>query len=63
MAVGVPTRDYRKKSMGKWRNTLEIDFLGQFDFRDQQLFARRVQAKEGKQGQREVKTVSSEETF
>jgi len=32
LVIGVPTEDYKKRSMGRWRNTLEIDFLGQFDF-------------------------------
>lgn len=32
MVAGLLTGDYKKRSMGSWRNTLEIDFLGKFDF-------------------------------
>lgn len=33
LVIGSPAEDYKKNSMGRWRtHTLEIDFLGEFDF-------------------------------
>jgi len=64
LAVGVPTRDYKKKSMGRWRNRFEIEFLKQFDFpKSNKILLEEFGTREGMQRQRGVETVSSEEVF
>jgi len=48
--------------MGRWRtHTLEIDFLGEFDFSE--AVAKRVRASKGKQRQKGARTMRRDEDF